>query len=74
MNGNVGNHTNFDSHVDAVVDWFGPTNFLIMDEKVSISLKLKIESIKDLFFRQTLVVVKHHRQHYLISFRHTTLS
>ena len=32
MNGNVGNHTNFDSHVDAVVDWFGPTNFLIMDE------------------------------------------
>ena len=32
MNGSVGNHTNLDSHVDAVVDWFGPTNFLIMDE------------------------------------------
>ena len=32
MNGNIGDYVEFESHVDAVVDWFGPTNFLIMDE------------------------------------------
>ena len=32
MEGSVGKFLNYSSHVDAVVDWFGPTNFLIMDE------------------------------------------
>lgn len=31
LEGSVGLHTNFDSQVDAVVDWFGPVDFLIMD-------------------------------------------
>ncbi len=31
MEGNVGNFMQFESHVDAVVDWFGPTDFLLMD-------------------------------------------
>jgi acetyl esterase/lipase len=32
MEGNVGNYVDYQSHVNAVVDWFGPTDFLIMDE------------------------------------------
>jgi acetyl esterase/lipase len=32
IEGALGPHTDVSSHVDAVVDWFGPTNFLIMDE------------------------------------------
>ena len=32
MEGKIGKFLNYSSHVDAVVDWFGPTNFLIMDE------------------------------------------
>jgi acetyl esterase/lipase len=31
MEGEVGTHTMFSSSVNAVVDWFGPTDFLIMD-------------------------------------------
>jgi len=31
VEGNVGNFMQFESHVDAVVDWFGPTDFLLMD-------------------------------------------
>ncbi|WP_020527766.1 alpha/beta hydrolase [Flexithrix dorotheae] len=31
IEGSLGNHTSFSSQVDAVVDWFGPTNFLVMD-------------------------------------------
>jgi len=31
LEGNVGPYTKFSSSVNAVVDWFGPTNFLIMD-------------------------------------------
>ena len=32
MEGEVGNFLNYSSHVNAVVNWYGPTNFLIMDE------------------------------------------
>src|SRR3990172_8060763 len=31
IEGNVGQYTTHSSSVDAVVDWFGPTNFLVMD-------------------------------------------
>jgi acetyl esterase/lipase len=31
IEGNVGPYTTFSSSVDAVVDWFGPTDFLMMD-------------------------------------------
>ena len=31
MEGNVGKFLDYDSHVNAVVDWFGPTDFLLMD-------------------------------------------
>lgn len=31
IEGNVGEYTSFSSSVDAVVDWFGPTDFLKMD-------------------------------------------
>ena len=31
MEGNVGEFLDYDSHVNAVVDWFGPTDFLLMD-------------------------------------------
>lgn len=31
LEGKVGNNLNFSSSVDAVVDWFGPTSFMIMD-------------------------------------------
>jgi len=31
IEGEVGLYTNFSSSVDAVVDWFGPTDFLVMD-------------------------------------------
>lgn len=31
IEGSLGAFTEIDSHVDAVVDWFGPTDFLIMD-------------------------------------------
>ena len=31
MDGNIGSFLNYDSHVNAVVDWFGPTDFLLMD-------------------------------------------
>jgi acetyl esterase/lipase len=31
IEGNVGKYPAFSSSVDAVVDWFGPTNFLVMD-------------------------------------------
>lgn len=31
MEGNIGPYTQFSSCVDAVVDWFGPTNMLVMD-------------------------------------------
>ena len=31
LEGNVGSYTSYSSSVDAVVDWFGPTNFLVMD-------------------------------------------
>lgn len=31
MEGNIGPDTAYSSSVDAVVDWFGPTNFLVMD-------------------------------------------
>jgi len=31
IEGNVGDFTSLSSSVDAVVDWFGPTNFLMMD-------------------------------------------
>jgi acetyl esterase/lipase len=31
LEGDVGGYTTFGSSVDAVVDWFGPTNFLVMD-------------------------------------------
>lgn len=31
IEGKVGKYTNFSSSVDAVVDWFGPTDFLLMD-------------------------------------------
>jgi acetyl esterase/lipase len=31
IEGNVGNDTAYSSSVDAVVDWFGPTNMLVMD-------------------------------------------
>lgn len=32
LEGDLGAHTDMSSSVDAVVDWFGPTGFLIMDE------------------------------------------
>lgn len=32
LEGDLGEFTTTSSHVDAVVDWFGPTDFLIMDE------------------------------------------
>jgi len=32
IEGSLGPHTSFSSQVDAVVDWFGPTDFLIMDD------------------------------------------
>ncbi len=32
LEGNLGKFLETSSHVDAVVDWFGPTNFLTMDE------------------------------------------
>ena len=32
LEGDLGQFTQTASHVDAVVDWFGPTDFLIMDE------------------------------------------
>jgi dienelactone hydrolase len=32
LEGSLGNFTRTSSHVDAVVDWFGPTDFLIMDK------------------------------------------
>lgn len=32
LEGNLGEFTETSSHVDAVVDWFGPSNFLTMDE------------------------------------------
>jgi acetyl esterase/lipase len=32
LEGNLGPHTDQSSAVDAVVDWYGPTDFLIMDE------------------------------------------
>ena len=32
LEGNVGKFLTESSHVDAVVDWFGPTDFLIMDD------------------------------------------
>lgn len=32
VEGELGDFTDTDSHVDAVVDWYGPTDFLIMDE------------------------------------------
>lgn len=32
IEGDIGTYTQTSSRVDAVVDWFGPTNFLIMDE------------------------------------------
>ncbi len=31
IEGNVGQYTTYSSSVDAVVDWFGPTDFLVMD-------------------------------------------
>ena len=31
IEGKIGDHTEYSSSVDAVVDWFGPTDFLIMD-------------------------------------------
>ena len=31
MEGNVGEFLDYDSNVNAVVDWFGPTDFLLMD-------------------------------------------
>ncbi len=31
LEGNIGNNPNSSSHVNAVVDWFGPTNFITMD-------------------------------------------
>ena len=31
MEGNIGSFLDYDSHVNAVVDWFGPTDFLLMD-------------------------------------------
>ena len=31
MEGNSGSFLDYDSHVNAVVDWFGPTDFLLMD-------------------------------------------
>ena len=31
IEGNIGEYVQYSSSVDAVVDWFGPTNFLIMD-------------------------------------------
>jgi acetyl esterase/lipase len=31
VEGNVGPYTSYSSSVDAVVDWFGPTNMLLMD-------------------------------------------
>jgi acetyl esterase/lipase len=31
IEGNLGQYTTYSSSVDAVVDWFGPTNFLVMD-------------------------------------------
>jgi len=31
LEGNLGKYTNYSSSVDAVVDWFGPTDFLKMD-------------------------------------------
>ncbi|NQU85881.1 MAG: alpha/beta hydrolase [Mariniphaga sp.] len=31
IEGDVGSFTSFNSSVDAVVDWFGPTDFLVMD-------------------------------------------
>lgn len=32
LEGDLGDFTETSSHVDAVVDWFGPTDFLIMDD------------------------------------------
>jgi acetyl esterase/lipase len=32
LEGDLGEHIGSGSHVDAVVDWFGPTDFLIMDK------------------------------------------
>jgi len=32
IEGSLGSFTSTSSHVDAVVDWYGPTDFLIMDE------------------------------------------
>jgi CubicO group peptidase (beta-lactamase class C family)/pimeloyl-ACP methyl ester carboxylesterase len=31
IEGDLGNFTDQESHVDAVVDWYGPTDFLVMD-------------------------------------------
>jgi acetyl esterase/lipase len=31
LEGDIGNYKNTSSQVDAVVDWFGPTDFLVMD-------------------------------------------
>lgn len=31
IEGDLGKHTSFSSEVDAVCDWFGPTDFLVMD-------------------------------------------
>lgn len=32
LEGSLGDYTGYESTVDAVVDWFGPTDFLVMDE------------------------------------------
>jgi acetyl esterase/lipase len=31
LEGNIGDYNKYSSYVDAVVDWFGPTDFLVMD-------------------------------------------
>ena len=43
LEGNIGNNPNSSSHVNAVVDWFGPTNFITMD---SCGSRFKHDDIK----------------------------
>ena len=49
LDGSLGNYTNFSSRVNAVVDWFGPTDFQKMDACGSVLIHQSLNSPESIF-------------------------
>ena len=54
MDGELGNYTEFNTNVNAVVDWFGPTDFLKLDDCGSVLIHRGVNSPESIFIGEPI--------------------